>query len=81
MSIRYVSTPTAGGVFHMLPNERMAATNLPVGRRHVQSLDLVESWRWAGCWRRYRMGYYNGNGARKVATVLPQAALPQKGCW
>ena len=25
----------------------------------------------------YRMGYYSGNGARKVATVLPSAALPQ----
>ncbi len=25
----------------------------------------------------YRMGYYNGLGARKVATVLPSAALPQ----
>jgi Domain of unknown function (DUF4082)/Bacterial Ig-like domain/Bacterial Ig domain len=25
----------------------------------------------------YRLGYYNGNGARKVATVLPSAPLPQ----
>ena len=25
----------------------------------------------------YRMGYYQGNGARKVATVQPSAALPQ----
>lgn len=25
----------------------------------------------------YRMGYYNGDGARKVATVQPSAALPQ----
>jgi hypothetical protein len=25
----------------------------------------------------YRMGYYQGNGARLVATVLPSAALPQ----
>ena len=25
----------------------------------------------------YRMGYYGGNGARKVATVTPSAALPQ----
>ncbi len=25
----------------------------------------------------YRMGYYGGNGARKVATVQPSAALPQ----
>jgi hypothetical protein len=25
----------------------------------------------------YRMGYYAGNGARKVATVLPSASLPQ----
>ncbi len=25
----------------------------------------------------YRMGYYGGNGARKVATVNPSAALPQ----
>ncbi len=25
----------------------------------------------------YRMGYYGGNGARKVATVLPSATLPQ----
>ncbi|NWF61074.1 MAG: DUF4082 domain-containing protein [Fischerella sp.] len=25
----------------------------------------------------YRMGYYNGNGARKVATVLPSVGLPQ----
>lgn len=25
----------------------------------------------------YRMGYYQGNGARRVATVLPSAALPQ----
>ena len=25
----------------------------------------------------YRMGYYQGNGARKVATVNPSAALPQ----
>ena len=25
----------------------------------------------------YRIGYYGGNGARKVATVLPSATLPQ----
>ena len=25
----------------------------------------------------YRMGYYGGDGARKVATVQPSAALPQ----
>jgi hypothetical protein len=25
----------------------------------------------------YRMGYYNGNGASKVATISPSAALPQ----
>ena len=25
----------------------------------------------------YRMGYYQGNGARKVATVLPSVSLPQ----
>src|SRR4051812_9231328 len=25
----------------------------------------------------YRMGYYQGNGARKIATVIPSAALPQ----
>jgi WD40 repeat protein len=25
----------------------------------------------------YRMGYYTGNGARKIATVQPSAALPQ----
>jgi hypothetical protein len=25
----------------------------------------------------YRLGYYGGNGARKVATVLPSASLPQ----
>jgi hypothetical protein len=25
----------------------------------------------------YRMGYYSGTGARKVATVLPSASLPQ----
>ncbi|MEO8289285.1 MAG: N,N-dimethylformamidase beta subunit family domain-containing protein, partial [Chloroflexota bacterium] len=30
----------------------------------------------------YRMGYYGGMGARKVATILPSAALPQSqpGC-
>ena len=30
----------------------------------------------------YRMGYYGGTGARKVATVVPSAALPQNqpGC-
>ncbi|QXJ21549.1 DUF4082 domain-containing protein [Actinomadura graeca] len=26
----------------------------------------------------YRMGYYGGNGARKVASVTPSAALPQR---
>jgi hypothetical protein len=25
----------------------------------------------------YRMGYYQGNGARKIATIAPSAALPQ----
>lgn len=25
----------------------------------------------------YRMGYYNGLGARKIATVLPSASLPR----
>jgi N,N-dimethylformamidase beta subunit-like protein/uncharacterized protein DUF4082/Big-like domain-containing protein len=25
----------------------------------------------------YRMGYYNGNGARKIATVTPSVSLPQ----
>ena len=25
----------------------------------------------------YRLGYYNGLGARKIATVLPSVALPQ----
>lgn len=25
----------------------------------------------------YRLGYYNGNGAKKVATITPSAALPQ----
>ena len=25
----------------------------------------------------YRMGYYGGDGARKVATVTPSASLPQ----
>src|ERR671931_386372 len=25
----------------------------------------------------YRMGYYSGNGARKIATIAPSAALPQ----
>jgi hypothetical protein len=25
----------------------------------------------------YRMGYYNGNGARQVATVQPSSSLPQ----
>jgi hypothetical protein len=26
----------------------------------------------------YRIGYYGGNGARKIATVLPSASLPQQ---
>lgn len=26
----------------------------------------------------YRIGYYQGNGARKIATVTPSAALPQR---
>ena len=25
----------------------------------------------------YRMGYYNGDGARQIDTVQPSAALPQ----